>query len=169
MLYTGSADNAKIDVKAAKALYKGLSLAGNLAREENYEIPMNIKGEITSVNLKIYHNASQTGKVAVTLDTENLGKVAAEFDVTRDRISGMIVYENRAGKAELARLEEAVRQELGRAGDRKTGISLVHARSVDLNKFGQDRDAKSTADAAKASTSELYQTAKAFLTALKAV
>ncbi len=169
MLYTGSADNAKIDVKAAKALYKGLSLAGNLAREENYEIPMNIKGEITSVNLKIYHNASQTGKVAVTLDTENLGRVAAEFDVTRDRISGMIVYENRAGKAELARLEEAVRQELGRAGDRKTGISLVHARSVDLNKFGQDRDAKSTADAAKASTSELYQTAKAFLTALKAV
>ena len=169
MLYTGSADNAKIDVKAAKALYKGLSLAGNLAREENYEIPMNIKGEITSVNLKIYHNASQTGKVAVTLDTENLGKVAAEFDVTRDRISGMIVYENRAGKAELARLEEAVRQELGRAGDRKTGISLVHARSVDLNKFGQDRDAKSTADAVKASTSELYQTAKAFLTALKAV
>ncbi len=169
MLYTGSADNAKIDVKAAKALYKGLSLAGNLAREENYEIPMNIKGEITSVNLKIYHNASQTGKVAVTLDTENLGKVAAEFDVTKDRVSGMIVYENRAGKAELARLEEAVRQELGRAGDRKTGISLVHARSVDLNKFGQDRDAKSTADAAKASTSELYQTAKAFLTALKAV
>lgn len=169
MLYIGSADNAKIDVKAAKALYKGLSLAGNLAREENYEIPMNIKGEITSVNLKIYHNASQTGKVAVTLDTENLGRVAAEFDVTRDRISGMIVYENRAGKAELARLEEAVRQELGRAGDRKTGISLVHARSVDLNKFGQDRDAKSTADAAKASTSELYQTAKAFLTALKAV
>ncbi|MDE6920989.1 MAG: hypothetical protein K2P89_13970, partial [Lachnospiraceae bacterium] len=169
MLYTGSADNAKIDVKAAKALYKGLSLAGNLAREENYEIPMNIKGEITSVNLKIYHNASQTGKVAVTLDTENLGKVAAEFDVTRDRVSGMIVYENRAGKAELARLEEAVRQELGRAGDRKTGISLVHAKSVDLNKFGQDRDAKSTADAVKASTSELYQTAKAFLTALKAV
>lgn len=169
MLYTGSADNAKIDVKAAKALYKGLSLAGNLAREENYEIPMNIKGEITSVNLKIYHNASQTGKVAVTLDTENLGKVAAEFDVTKDRVSGMIVYENRAGKAELARLEEAVRQELGRAGDRKTGISLVHAKSVDLNKFGQDRDAKSTADAAKASTSELYQTAKAFLTALKAV
>ena len=38
---------------------------------------MNIKGEITSVNLKIYHNASQTGKVAVTLDTENLGRVDA--------------------------------------------------------------------------------------------
>lgn len=168
MIYMGDPASTKIDVKAAKALYKGLSLAGNLAREENYEIPMNIKGEITSVNLKIYHNASQTGKVAVTLDTEHLGKVAAEFDVTNDRISGMIVYENRAQKTELTQLEEAVKQELGKASGKKAGISLVHTKSVDLNKFGQDRDTKSTADGAKVSTCELYQTAKTFLTVLKA-
>ncbi|MDE7201354.1 MAG: hypothetical protein K2O91_05470 [Lachnospiraceae bacterium] len=158
-----------IDVKAAKVLYKGLSLAGNLAREENYEIPMNIKGEITSVNLKIYHNASQTGKVAVTFDTEKLGKVAAEFDVTKDRVSGMIVYENSAQKTELAQLERAVKQELGKSGEKKTGISLVHAKSVDLNKFGQDRDTTKPTDETKVSTSELYQAAKAFLVALKDV
>ncbi|MDE5823298.1 MAG: hypothetical protein K2H91_01225, partial [Lachnospiraceae bacterium] len=158
-----------IDVKAAKTLYKGLSLAGNLAREENYEIPMDIKGEITSVNLKIYHNASQTGKVAVTFDTEKLGKVAAEFDVTKDRVSGMIVYENSAQKSELAQLEQAVKQELGKSGEKKTGISLVHAKTVDLNKFGQDRDTTKPADETKVSTSELYQAAKAFLTALKDV
>lgn len=169
MIYTGGSADAKIDVKAAKALYKGLSLAGNLAREENYEIPMNIKGEITSVNLKIYHNASQTGKVAVTLDTENLGKVAAEFDVTKDRISGMIAYENRAQKAELARLEESVKQELGNVSGRKADISLVHTKSVDLNKFGQDRVAMRSEDGAKVSTSELYQVSKAFLTVLKEI
>lgn len=167
MIYAGAYANAKIDVKAAKALYKGLSLAGNLAREENYEIPMNIKGEITSVNLKIYHNASQAGKVAVTLDTENLGKVAAEFDVTQDRISGMIVYEHSAQKTELARLEDAVKQEFGKTGDKKASISLVHTKSVDLNKFGQDRDTRIKADSAKIPTSELYQVSKAFLTALK--
>lgn len=169
MIYTGGSADAKIDVKAAKALYKGLSLAGNLAREENYEIPMNIKGEITSVNLKIYHNASQTGKVAVTLDTENLGKVAAEFDVTKDRISGMIAYENRAQKTELARLEESVKQELGNVSGRKADISLVHTKSVDLNKFGQDRVAVRSEDGAKVSTSELYQVSKAFLTVLKEI
>lgn len=169
MIYTGGSADAKIDVKAAKALYKGLSLAGNLAREENYEIPMNIKGEITSVNLKIYHNASQTGKVAVTLDTENLGKVAAEFDVTKDRISGMIAYENRAQKTELARLEESVKQELGNVSGRKADISLVHTKSVYLNKFGQDRVAVRSEDGAKVSTSELYQVSKAFLTVLKEI
>ncbi len=165
MIYAGG--SAQIDVKAAKALYKGLSLAGNLAREENYEVPMNIRGEITSVNLKIYHNAAQTGKVAITLDTEQLGKVAAEFDVTKDRISGMIVYENQAEQTALAQVEQAVRQEFDSAGEKRAAISLVHTRSVDLNKFGQDRDQNIAAKDTKVSTSELYQTAKAFLTALR--
>ena len=56
-----------VDVKAAQMLYKGLSLAGSLAREENYELPVNIKGELTSINLKIYHNGSRMGKVTVTM------------------------------------------------------------------------------------------------------
>ena len=156
-----------IDVKAAQALYKGLSLAGNLAREENYEVPMNIDGEITSVNLKIYHNASQTGKVAVTLDTEALGRVAAEFDVTSNRISGMVVYENTAAKATLEQLEKQVSDVLSAEGDRQVTVSLVHTKSVDLGRFGQDR---STGDEKEAvSTRILYQTAKAFLTALKGV
>ena len=156
-----------IDVKAAQALYKGLSLAGNLAREENYEVPMNIDGEITSVNLKIYHNASQTGKVAVTLDTEALGRVAAEFDVTSNRISGMAVYENKAAKATLEQLEKQVSNALSTEGDRQVTVSLVHTKSVDLGRFGQDR---STGDEKEAvSTRTLYQTAKAFLTALKGV
>lgn len=159
--------NSHIDVKAAKALYKGLALAGNLATEENYEVPMNIKGEITSVNLKIYHNASQTGKVSVTLDTEKLGKVAAEFDVTANRVSGMVVYENQANKADLEQLDQQIRDELTANGEKQVSISLVHTRSVDLNKFGQDRVSDNAE--AKTSTSELYQTAKAFLTALKEI
>ncbi len=165
MIY--AAGSSHIDVRAAKALYKGLALAGNLAREENYEIPMNIRGELTSVNLKIYHNASQTGKVAVTFDTELLGKVAAEFDVTKDRVSGMIVYENSLQKTTFSQLDEAVKDALGKSGEKRTNISLVHARSVDLGKFGQDRDKTKAADETKVSTGELYQTAKAFLTALK--
>ncbi|MDE7321549.1 MAG: hypothetical protein K2N73_02260 [Lachnospiraceae bacterium] len=164
MIYENASSH--IDVKAAKALYKGLALAGNLAKEENYEIPMDIDGELTSVNLKIYRNASQTGKVAVTFDTDKFGKVAAEFDVTEKRISGMVVYENRAGKAELEQLEQTVTQELGSAGNKQVSISLVQTKSVDLNKFGQDRDVNSSKDT-KISTGELYRTAKAFLTALK--
>lgn len=161
---------SRVDVKAAKALYRGLSLAGNLAREENYEIPIEIKGEITSVNLKIYHNPAKAGKVAITLDSESLGKVAAEFDVTKKRISGMIVYENKQEKETLAQIEQTVKKELSGNADQQVSVSLVHSKTVDLNRFGQDREsggAKGSDKSAQASTRELYQTAKAFMTAIK--
>lgn len=161
---------SRIDIKAAQSLYKGLTLAGNLAREENYEVPMNIKGEITSVNLKIYHNAAEAGKVSVTFETEKFGKVAAEFDVTDRGISGMVVYENKAGKAELEELEQAVKRELSGENEKKVSIHLAQSNSLDLGKFGQDRQiqgADGKKSTAMASTAMLYQTAKAFLTALK--
>ena len=128
---------------------------------------MNIDGEITSVNLKIYHNVSQTGKVAVTLDTEVLGRVAAEFDVTNNRVSGMVVYENTAAKETLEQLEKQVSEALSAEGDRQVTVSLVHTKSVDLGRFGQDRSTDGVDDTV--STATLYQTAKAFLTALKGV
>lgn len=163
MIYRKGA--SRIDIKAAQSLYKGLTLAGNLAKEENYEVPMNIKGEITSVNLKIYHNAAKAGKVSVTFETGQLGKVAADFDVTDKGISGMVVYENKTEKTQLEDLKQTITEELSRESDRKVSIHLVQSGSLDFGKFGQDRQVQG-ADS-KASTAMLYQTAKAFLTALK--
>lgn len=155
-----------IDVKAAQALYKGLSLAGSLAWEENYELPVEIKGEVTSINLRIYHNAAQAGKVAITLDTEALGKVAAEFEVRKEYVSGMVVYENRQEKQELEQVDRAMREELSGDGEKQILVSMVQARDVDLHRFGQDRES-GAADKGTLSTGELYQTAKAFIKALK--
>ncbi len=164
---------AQLDIKAAQSLYKGLSLAGSLAREENYEIPVNIKGEITSVNLKIYHNSARAGKVAITLETGQLGRVAAEFDVKQGKISGMIAYENAQEDSELSQLEQSIKDELSSNSDMQAQISLIHSKTVDLKRFGSDRDASvSAADsdsADKVATSELYRTAKAFMMAVKSL
>lgn len=156
---------SRIDVKAAQSLYKGLTLAGNLAKEENYEVPMNINGEITSVNLKIYHNAAEAGKVAVTFETEQLGKVAAEFDVTDKGISGMVVYEKKTGKEMLEELEQTIKGGLSGENTKRVSIGLVQSNSLDLGRFGQDRQPRGTDNGV--STAELYQTAKAFLTAFR--
>lgn len=163
MIYKKGA--SRIDIKAAQSLYKGLTLAGNLAKEENYEVPMNIKGEITSVNLKIYHNAAEAGKVSVTFETEQLGKVAAEFDVTDKGISGMVVYENKTEKAALEELKQTMTKELSGESGKAVSVHLVQSNSLDLGRFGQDRQVQGIDG--KASTAQLYQTAKAFLTALK--
>lgn len=161
-----------IDIKAAKALCKGLSLAGRLAKEENYELPVTIKGELTSVNLKIYHNQAKTGKVAVTFETDRLGKVAAEFDVTQKKISGMVAFEDKSGRQDMEQVKIALEEEFTRqqqeTGTQKTVfLSLAQTKELDLNRFGQDRELFE--EGQKPSTKELYQTAKAFLTALKSL
>lgn len=160
-----------IDVKAAQMLYKGLSLAGNLAREENYELPVNIKGELTSINLKIYHNSSQMGKVTVTMDTDTLGKVAADFDISEEKISGMIAYDKKTSGQDIKILQDNLQGQFSKAQqesgqNKKISISLAETKTLDLNRFGQDRDVE---ESEKLSTRELYQTAKAFITALKSL
>ena len=160
-----------VDVKAAQMLYKGLSLAGNLAREENYELPVNIKGELTSINLKIYHNSSQMGKVTVTMDTDTLGKVAADFDISEEKISGMIAYDKKTSGQDIKILHYNLQEQFSKAQqesgqNKKISISLAETKTLDLNRFGQDRDVE---ESEKLSTRELYQTAKAFITALKSL
>ncbi len=170
MMYEQGTD--RLDIKAARALCKGLSLAGNLAKEENYELPVKIKGELTSVNLKVYHNQAKTGKVAITFETDRLGKVAAEFDVTDKRISGMVAFENKTNQTDMEQIKTGLEEEFSKA-QQETGttkqvqISLAQTNNLDLNRFGQDRE--TPADGEKLSTRELYQTAKAFLTALKSL
>ena len=165
--------NNRIDIKAAKALCKGLSLAGKLAEEENYELPVNIKGELTSVNLKIYHNQAKTGKVAITFETENLGKVAAEFDVTQNKVSGMVAFVDSSNKQDMEQIKSTLEEEFTKAqqettgADRQVFLSLAQTKNLDLNRFGQDRELPEEGE--KLSTKELYQTAKAFLTALKSL
>ncbi|MEE0376186.1 MAG: DUF6240 domain-containing protein, partial [Lachnospiraceae bacterium] len=160
-----------VDVKAAQMLYKGLSLAGNLARKENYELPVNIKGELTSINLKIYHNSSQMGKVTVTMDTDTLGKVAADFDISEEKISGMIAYDKKTSEQDIKILQDNLQEQFSKAQqesgqNKKISISLAETKTLDLNRFGQDRDVE---ESEKLSTRELYQTAKAFITALKSL
>ena len=159
-----------IDVKAAKALCKGLSFAGKLSREENYEIPINIKGELTSVNLKIYHDSSQKGKVSVTMDTETLGKVVAEFTMTEQKVSGMLAYEQKDIETDVEQIKAGIEQEMqvymnSQNSDMRVNISLVRVANLDLTQFGQDREPQEET----VPTATLYQTAKACMTALKSI
>ena len=129
------------------------------------------KGELTSINLKIYHNSSQMGKVTVTMDTDTLGKVAADFDISEEKISGMIAYDKKTSGQDIKILQDNLQEQFSKAQqesgqNKKISISLAETKTLDLNRFGQDRDVE---ESEKLSTRELYQTAKAFITALKSL
>jgi hypothetical protein len=151
-----------IDIKSAQGMYKELSLLSGLSREENYQVPMEIDGEVTNVNLKIFHNKSKAGKVAVTIENESLGKIAAEFNVDNDKITGMVACENKEALAALNNISDTLTEAFE---DKKVNLSLVESKSINLDMFGTDRDKDST----EVSTSELYKTAKVFLKSLNKI
>ena len=74
-----------------------MTFMGNMAREENYEIPVNINGSLTSINLKLIHNSQEESKVTITFDGNGIGKTAAEFKLADEKLSGFCVCSSNEG------------------------------------------------------------------------
>ena len=90
-----------IDVKELQATYKQISVAANLSKEENYEIPVQMEEGITSINLKIVHGTKDRREVKITLETEKLGQVEARFVDTDHGLEGSVLTNYMDGKALL--------------------------------------------------------------------
>ncbi len=160
-----------VDLKAIQSCHKQLTLAGNLAKEENYRIPVEINGETTAIHLRVLHDKEEAGKVKATLETESYGEVAAEFSVRNERVSGYIacstaegteMLKNRSGQLveNLQNMVDSlVRDEL-ELGE----IGIVKSGELDLDGFM----AGETKETSPAQTADLYQIAKAFIATVTA-
>lgn len=66
-----------------------LKLAGAMAREEQYMIPVYVEEELTTIHLTVKHEAGEKGKVAVSMDTAK-GRIKAEFAVSQKHVIGNV-------------------------------------------------------------------------------
>ncbi len=154
-----------LDLKALQSAKKQLSLAGNLAKEENYQIPVEINGELTAINLKVLHGENG-GKVSAVMQTESFGQVSAQFGVRNDTISGYIACDTRYGTEALQQKESALRENITEAigADPKqtaTVGSLGIVYSTEANTEGYTKEDLETDG--QIPTAALYQIAKAFI------
>lgn len=161
-----SEDAVAIDVKSMAVYSRQLDYLSNMAKEENYEVPVEINGELTSINLKILHNQGEKGKVAVTMETEDLGKVAASFEAADGKVSGYIGCQRKESQQYfeekepvLNRLiaEELSDSDKGQSED-SIHISVVYSKALDINRFGKKGETDQDI-----STKQLYHLAKAFI------
>ncbi len=159
-----------IDLKAIQSCKKQLTLAGNLAQEENYHVPAQIGGEITAIHLKVIHSKEES-KVQATLETESYGKVAAQFQIRNNKLSGYLVCSDTKGTIELQAKEEQFKTELQQQVESLVekklelgSISVVHHSEMDFQIF----DEASAQNEASVQTADLYQVAKAFITVITA-
>lgn len=163
----------KIDLKEMSSLFKQVALSRNMAREENYEIPVRIGGEITSVNLKIVHDQSESGKVSISMDSEKYGSTSAQFILStgadgQHHLSGYVICSSREGQDLFKESEERLRESLQKADINIASLHTIFKADLNINSISMTTESRNRMlqtgeEKRQVSTKKLYDTAKIFL------
>lgn len=148
----------ELDVKELKLVHKQIGLAGNLSRKQNYEVPVNIEGEWTSINLRLVSGEDDEGSVVATMDTAKYGKVAAKFIMTGRECRGYITSDSRDKLEDLKGLENTLKEAIERDGKSLRELSFVRNDRLDLNDFAREEG-----EGKDVTSSDLFEVAKAFV------
>lgn len=148
-----------IDVKSMVLTCKQLSLSANLAKEENYEVPVLIEGEMTAVNIKITHNKGEKGLMEATFESESYGTVKAAFSLQADQqIQGFVASSSEEGVLKLSKIDEKICANLLKETGKNADVTYVHQTKGSIKEGNRRTDTDSNV-----STKELYRIAKGFL------
>ncbi len=155
-----AADEAvrELDVGGLNLLHKQISIAGDLARQQNYEVPVNIDGEWTSINVRFVRGSDEEGSVIATTETERYGKVAAKFLMNGKDLTGYITSDRQDSVDELNRRSDELKDMISADGRNVKELSFVRSDRLDLNAFAREEG-----EAKEVSSSDLYEAAKAFI------
>lgn len=169
----GQDSTGKIDLKEIGNLYKQVSLNAGMAKEESYEVPVRIDGEITSINLKIIHGREENGKVMLSMETAVYGKATAQFGISVSRsgeyhLSGYVSCANRDGLERLEKMGEELKKALEQSDIKVISLSFVYNGGLDLSSVSkaaaQAREEAAGRDGKQGiSTKKLYDAAKIFI------
>lgn len=156
-----------LDVKELQSAFKQLSVAANLSKEENYEIPVRINDEITSINLKVVQGTKERKEVKITLETEMLGKVEARFVEIDDGLEGSILTDHMDGKeilrTHMNRLQTALSEALKETKTEVKALFFGVNKKLDIN-TPEKKDRDGNVD-----VSVLYKVAKEFIYYVKGI
>ena len=150
------------DIRSMTGFYKQMGLMKSLAREENYEIPLEIDGTLTAINLKVIHNAEKEGKVAITFTSEPFGKTAAEFRLTEQGLSGYCTCEKEAGRALLEEHKDEWKEQLVKEEIQPGAVYFTKTSGLNLKDFNKNQTKEQKSDS-KADSAQLYRAAKSFI------
>ena len=153
------------EVKEMFMNYKQLSVMSTMRRHESYEVPMEINGEMTSVNLTLMHDTEEKGTVSITMSTVYFGKAGAKFKVNANRIDSYFIADSEMGKERLQTVGEKIFHSFREMGMEIGDIRYVNAHAQGrkdwnmLTFFDSDADNNNETVAA----GQLYRIAKTFL------
>lgn len=157
------------EIKEMYMNYKQLSVMSTMRRNESYEIPMEINGEMTSINLTLMHDTDQKGTVSITMNTTYFGKAGAKFRVSENRIDSYFIADSEMGRERLQAAGEKILDSF-----RKNGMEIGDTRYVNAHAQGRkdwnlltfsDQNVDNSNETVAAG--QLYQIAKTFLKGMR--
>lgn len=151
-----------MDMQSIVTYMRQMQYLSQKGKEENYEIPVSIGDEITSVNLRVIRGKAETGQVRIRLQTYELSHVFASFYVDKESVKGLVTTESQDGISHLKKCGEAFQEYIAKEMGKKVSVQYVQANKQNLRPEAFVTDNKEKVD-----TNELYQIAKGFLFALK--
>ena len=166
----GQNEDGKIDIREISNLYKQISLSAGMAQEENYEIPVKIGEEVTSINLRIVHGSKESGNVTASMETQAYGRVVAQFHMSAKgteeyQLSGYIAGNNAEAVKLLDQSSTGLKKSLEQADIKVVSMNFIYNRELDLTAAVQVTGKEETSDSSvqEVSTKKLYETAKIFI------
>ncbi|SFB09418.1 hypothetical protein SAMN05216249_10915 [Acetitomaculum ruminis DSM 5522] len=157
------------NVNAVRMMQQQLFLMKQLAKEENYCVPVMVGNKLTGINLKIIRgaNAEDKGKVNITFDSESIGEVAAEISIKGKIVNAFIAAKYAKSAKLLEDNGDTLKEMLSDNDKYMVNLVVLSSDSLEINKFMLNSDKSNkevnTQDE-EVQTKELYYAAKSFLT-----
>ncbi len=166
-----SEDVRNVDVREMRIMRQQIALGAQMAKEENYAVPVMVVDEMMNVQLKIVRGKREHGRVDVIFDSPRFGKLEASFQVREDSIRGSLISDSEELLEALKSREEELRNGMG-AEEKEWGMDVSCRKDLDVSRLsflekGKTEKEGQTEEEYRAQTRELYGVAKAFLEEVK--
>lgn len=157
------ADTA-IDVREMQLIHKQLHIAGAAAVNEEYDIPVLLEDEITTVHLTLRRGNDESGRVTVTMESGKYGKVSADMILQEQKVSGFMTVETQEVRETLQQTAALFSKRVQESGFTAEEFPILVG-----NRMGEVTEISGRTADRKVSTPDLYQLAKTFIGSLKSV
>ena len=158
-------DTRNLDIRQMKILASSFKIASNMAKQENYIVPVQTADGVTGINLKIVRGEDKKGFVDIFFNGKLSGKIAASFEAKEKGISGVIAVSDEQTRTLLADNLGLFAAGINENGDEPVDIRVAYVPEVTAEKFmTQQHDASHSDDESYAvQTSRLYHLAEQFI------
>ena len=155
-----------IDIRELNLLHKQIGMIRNFASNREYQVPVYLNGNFTTIHLTLIRDDGEMGTVNVSMETKEYGTVGGKFTQNEGFVEGYMVCENGFDAQTKELFTDNFASGLKEENLQARRLSFVKSQDVNPEKFGSEGIGKQVSKEST-DTKTLYAVAKAFIKAVQ--